>query len=258
MANKLRSANIKRTTTETDISGTLVIDGKGATGIETGIGFLDHMLTLFGFHGLFDLTVKAKGDLKVDIHHTNEDVAICLGKAFKSALGDCAGIRRYGSKEVPMDTAARRPAASVSGDTSTTFTPKSSPMPTISGRGANRAIVVDTTPSAWRTPAKVASRCGVGWPSTRMITSARPPSRGGAVVGPAGGWRTTASTVVSASHPSTSTSRAGNDSHSGTPPRVAAARQTRYARPAVMAAALHWSRRFCITVPSGERCPEAA
>jgi imidazoleglycerol-phosphate dehydratase len=115
MANKLRSSSIKRTTTETDISGKLVIDGKGATGIETGIGFLDHMLTLFGFHGLFDLTLKAKGDLKVDIHHTNEDVAICLGKAFKQALGDCKGIRRYGSREVPMDMAAAKAMVDIGG-----------------------------------------------------------------------------------------------------------------------------------------------
>lgn len=108
MAQKLRSVNIKRKTTETDITGKLMIDGKGKVDINTGIGFLDHMLTLFAFHGLFDLTLKAKGDLKVDIHHTNEDVAICLGKAFKQALGDCKGIRRYGSKEVPMDTAGAK------------------------------------------------------------------------------------------------------------------------------------------------------
>ena len=85
-----------------------MIDGTGKTDINTGIGFLDHMLTLFAFHGLFDLTLKAKGDLKVDTHHTNEDVAICLGKACKEALGDCKGIRRYGSKEVPMDLAAAK------------------------------------------------------------------------------------------------------------------------------------------------------
>lgn len=106
MAKKIRSAAIKRKTTETDISGKFVIDGSGKTEIKTGIGFLDHMLTLFAFHGLFDLALKAKGDLNVDKHHTNEDIAICLGKAFKEALGDCKGIRRYGSKEVPMDTTA--------------------------------------------------------------------------------------------------------------------------------------------------------
>lgn len=115
MAKKLRGAEIKRKTTETDITGKLVIDGSGKIDIGTGIGFLDHMLTLFAFHGLFDLTVKAKGDLKVDIHHTNEDVAICLGKAFKQALGDFKGIRRYGSKEVPMDMAAVKAMVDIGG-----------------------------------------------------------------------------------------------------------------------------------------------
>jgi len=108
MAKVTRSAVIKRKTTETDISGKLAIDGKGKTDISTGIGFLDHMLTLFAFHGLFDLTLKAKGDLKVDMHHTNEDIAICLGKAFKDALGDYNGIKRFGSKEVPMDLASAK------------------------------------------------------------------------------------------------------------------------------------------------------
>jgi len=115
MTKKIRSANIKRKTTETDISGKLIIDGKGKADIKTGIGFLDHMLTLFAFHGLFDLTLKAKGDLNVDTHHTNEDVAICLGKAFKEALGDCEGIKRYGSKEVPMDTAAAKIMVDIGG-----------------------------------------------------------------------------------------------------------------------------------------------
>jgi imidazoleglycerol-phosphate dehydratase len=108
MGKKTRSAVIKRKTTETDISGSLNIDGKGAAKLDTGIGFLDHMLTLFSFHGLFDLSLKATGDLKVDIHHTNEDVAICLGKAFKDALGDCKGIKRFGAKEVPMDAASAK------------------------------------------------------------------------------------------------------------------------------------------------------
>ena len=110
-----RSAAIRRKTTETDISGKLVIDGAGKTDINTGIGFLDHMLILFTFHGLFDLTLKAKGDLKVDSHHTNEDVAICLGKAFKEALGTCKGIKRYGSKELPMDTAAAKVMVDIGG-----------------------------------------------------------------------------------------------------------------------------------------------
>lgn len=115
MAKKARNAAIKRKTTETDISGKLLIDGSGKADIKTGIGFLDHMLTLFAFHGLFDLTLEAKGDLKVDSHHTNEDVAICLGKAFKEALGDCRGIKRYGSKEVPMDQASAKAAIDIGG-----------------------------------------------------------------------------------------------------------------------------------------------
>lgn len=115
MAKKIRTAVIKRKTTETDISGKLIIDGKGKADINTGLGFLDHMLTLFAFHGLFDLTLKAKGDLKVDIHHTNEDVAICLGKAFKEALGDCKGIKRFGSKEVPMDLANAKATVDIGG-----------------------------------------------------------------------------------------------------------------------------------------------
>ena len=115
MAKKARIAKIKRKTKETDIAGELVIDGGGKADIKTGIGFLDHMLTLFGFHGLFDLKLTAKGDLNVDSHHTNEDVAICLGKAFKEALGDCKGIRRYGSKEVPMDMAAAKVMVDIGG-----------------------------------------------------------------------------------------------------------------------------------------------
>lgn len=115
MAKKLRMAKIKRKTTETDISGELMIDGQGKADIGTGIGFLDHMLTLFAFHGLFDLKLKAKGDLNVDSHHTNEDIAICLGKAFKEALGDCKGIKRYGSKEVPMDSAAAKAMVDIGG-----------------------------------------------------------------------------------------------------------------------------------------------
>lgn len=115
MATKTRSAAIKRKTKETDIAGHLIIDGSGKADINTGIGFLDHMLTLFAFHGLFDLTLKAKGDLKVDTHHTNEDVAICLGKAFKEALGDCKSIKRFGSKEVPMDLAAAKVRVDIGG-----------------------------------------------------------------------------------------------------------------------------------------------
>ena len=115
MAKNMRIAKIKRKTTETDIAGEFKIDGSGKADIKTGIGFLDHMLTLFAFHGLFDLTLKAKGDLNVDSHHTNEDIAICLGKALKEALGDCKGIKRYGSKEVPMDDAAAKVMVDIGG-----------------------------------------------------------------------------------------------------------------------------------------------
>lgn len=98
-----RVAIVKRKTKETDITVKLNIDGSGKYKVDTGIGFLDHMLELFAKHGLFDLEVKAKGDLKVDIHHTNEDVGIALGEAFKKALGDKKGIKRYGQAAVPMD-----------------------------------------------------------------------------------------------------------------------------------------------------------
>lgn len=109
-----REAEIQRKTKETDISGKLVIDGKGDTDIKTGIGFLDHMLELFAFHGLFDLTLKATGDLNVDMHHTNEDIGIALGIAFKKALGDCRGIKRFGSSEVPMDKARAKVVVDIS------------------------------------------------------------------------------------------------------------------------------------------------
>ena len=100
---KKRTARITRKTRETDIVVKLGIDGKGDADIKTGIGFLDHMLTLFAKHGFFDLTVSAKGDLDVDIHHTNEDVGITLGSVFKKALGDKKGITRFGDSFVPMD-----------------------------------------------------------------------------------------------------------------------------------------------------------
>jgi len=101
----MRKRKVKeaRKTKETNIVIELNIDGKGRSNIRTGIGFLDHMLTLFSKHGFFDLRIKAKGDLDVDIHHTNEDVGIVLGKAFKKALDKKKGIRRFGDSFVPMD-----------------------------------------------------------------------------------------------------------------------------------------------------------
>jgi imidazoleglycerol-phosphate dehydratase len=98
-----RSATISRRTGETDISLTLTIDGTGAADLSTGIGFLDHMLTLFAKHGLFDISAKAVGDLHVDEHHTAEDVCICLGQALDRALGDRRGIVRTAHSFVPMD-----------------------------------------------------------------------------------------------------------------------------------------------------------
>lgn len=110
-----RTATISRTTKETDIQLTINLDGTGATDVETGIGFFDHMLDAFGRHGLFDLTVRAKGDLHVDGHHTVEDVGIVLGQAFAEALGDKRGIVRYGDIALPMDEALMLAAVDISG-----------------------------------------------------------------------------------------------------------------------------------------------
>lgn len=100
-----RAAELKRKTAETDIALKLELDGEGNSKINTGIGFLDHMLTLFSKHGLFDLELDARGDLQVDAHHTVEDIGIVLGQALKQALGDKSSIRRYGTSHVPMDEA---------------------------------------------------------------------------------------------------------------------------------------------------------
>lgn len=101
----MRNYEINRKTAETDIKLTLDLDGKGKSEIDTGCGFLDHMLTLFAAHGRFDLKVKCVGDVQVDYHHTVEDIGICLGKAFNEALGDKKGIERYGYMILPMDEA---------------------------------------------------------------------------------------------------------------------------------------------------------
>lgn len=110
-----RKATIKRETKETNISIELNIDGKGINEIDTGIGFLNHMLSHISKHGFFDLKVKAIGDLDVDSHHTIEDVGIVLGKCIKKALGDRIGIKRYGSSIVPMDEALALCAIDISG-----------------------------------------------------------------------------------------------------------------------------------------------
>jgi imidazoleglycerol-phosphate dehydratase len=110
-----RTATITRTTSETDISLTLNLDGTGAADIATGIGFLDHMLTSLARHGLFDLTVHAEGDLHIDDHHTTEDVGIVLGMALRKALGEKRGIRRFGNALIPMDETLAEAAVDISG-----------------------------------------------------------------------------------------------------------------------------------------------
>jgi imidazoleglycerol-phosphate dehydratase len=111
----MRTANIHRLTTETDIDITLNVDGAGTGDIETGIPFFDHMLTLFTRHGLFDLSVKAKGDIEVDCHHTVEDTGIVLGQCFLQALGEKRGITRYGHAYLPMDETLSRVVVDFSG-----------------------------------------------------------------------------------------------------------------------------------------------
>lgn len=110
-----RNATIERSTTETEIDVKLAIDGAGVSKIETGVGFFDHMLTLFAKHGFFDLKISARGDLQVDGHHTVEDVGICLGQAFDQALGDRIGIARYGAVILPMDEALATVSIDISG-----------------------------------------------------------------------------------------------------------------------------------------------
>lgn len=111
----MRVACIDRKTAETDISLTLDLDGSGKSDIDSGCGFLDHMLTLFSSHGRFDLSVRCKGDTNVDYHHTVEDIAIVLGSAFAEALGDKHGIHRYGDTILPMDEALILSAVDLSG-----------------------------------------------------------------------------------------------------------------------------------------------
>ena len=111
----MRKATIKRTTKETDVEVAVDLDGAVASSIATGIGFLDHMLDLLARHSRIDLTVKAKGDLHIDHHHTTEDVGIALGQAVKQALGDMRGINRYADVHVPMDEALTRVALDISG-----------------------------------------------------------------------------------------------------------------------------------------------
>jgi imidazoleglycerol-phosphate dehydratase len=110
-----RTAQVKRTTSESDVTLSLDLDGRGRADVTTGVGFYDHMLTSLARHGLFDLTVHADGDLHVDAHHTVEDVALGLGQALREALGDKHGIRRFGEALVPLDEALVQCAVDVSG-----------------------------------------------------------------------------------------------------------------------------------------------
>ena len=118
----MRKAEIVRKTGETDITLSLDIDGKGESEISSGVGFLDHMLPLFSRHGRFDLTLKCIGDTYVDDHHSTEDIAIALGSAFKKALGDKRGIRRYGDIILPMDEALILASVDISGRSYLRFT----------------------------------------------------------------------------------------------------------------------------------------
>jgi imidazoleglycerol-phosphate dehydratase len=111
----VRTSTVSRTTRETDITITIDLDGDGRADISTGIGFYDHLLTSFAHHGLFDLTIDARGDLEVDEHHTVEDVALVLGQAFADALDDRAGIERFGEASVPMDESLATAVVDVGG-----------------------------------------------------------------------------------------------------------------------------------------------
>ncbi|MDO5720194.1 MAG: imidazoleglycerol-phosphate dehydratase HisB [Actinomycetaceae bacterium] len=115
MSNTARTATVDRSTSESTIHVEINLDGTGQTDIDTGVPFYDHMLTALGKHSLIDLTVRASGDIEVDVHHTVEDTAICIGQALKIALGDKKGIRRYGDATVPLDEALARAVVDVAG-----------------------------------------------------------------------------------------------------------------------------------------------
>ena len=123
-----RNADIHRKTGETDVHVSVGLDGTGVSEIDTGIGFFDHMLTLFASHGFFDLTVKCDGDIEVDGHHSVEDIGITLGQAFHDALGDKRGITRYGSFYLPMDETLAFVALDISGRPFLVYDPGDVPM----------------------------------------------------------------------------------------------------------------------------------
>jgi imidazoleglycerol-phosphate dehydratase len=110
-----RSGSVRRTTLESDVKIEIDLDGTGTTNVSTGVGFFDHMLAQLGKHGLFDLTVRTEGDLHIDTHHTVEDTALALGEAFRQALGDKAGIRRFADVTVPLDEARAHAVVDLSG-----------------------------------------------------------------------------------------------------------------------------------------------
>ena len=114
MATQARKGQVHRKTKETDIQLTLQLDGQGSSAIQTGVSFMDHMLTLFSVHGFFDLEIEGVGDVEVDDHHTVEDLGICLGQALQEALGDLSGICRYGQSIIPMDEALAQVVVDIS------------------------------------------------------------------------------------------------------------------------------------------------
>ena len=130
----IRNADIHRKTGETDVHVSVGLDGTGVSEIDTGIGFFDHMLTLFASHGLFDLTVKCDGDIEVDGHHSVEDIGIAMGQAFHAALGEKRGIARYGSFYLPMDETLVLATLDISGRPFLVYDPGETPMiPMIGG-----------------------------------------------------------------------------------------------------------------------------
>ena len=148
-----RRAEVHRRTRETDVRVRLTLDGTGQTQIATSIGFLDHMLTLFAKHGLFDLEVVCRGDLEIDDHHSVEDVAITMGQTVSEALGDKAGIARYGSAIVPMDEALCRAVIDLSGRFYLVYEVETS-------RGRVGAFSVEMAEHFWRSFAE-AARCNL-------------------------------------------------------------------------------------------------
>ena len=133
----MRRARVTRTTRETDITVRLNLDGRGQTTVKTGLPFLDHMLTLLGTHGVFDLSIAADGDLDVDLHHTNEDVGLVVGSAFQKALGVGRGIRRFGWAYVPMEEALVRVVLDVSGRPKLLLRDQRRPRKSLKGSGTS-------------------------------------------------------------------------------------------------------------------------